>query len=538
MRPRHARPVPLGPYLRPLARRIDAEDRLHLVEWADALCNPRLVARPPIRVPLPADGRHEHVARVPVPPEVAHALLGLVRGGRQAGVGVALDKARGRLAEPLAQALVPLLLVGIGDAEYARLELGCGRGRAGLGKRAALVGRGELAHRGQQGAEHLVQARRGGVARHRGRLGLAQLVGVVVLPDGAPVVVGQAVGRGARVHPVRKVLQHDLDPPGRVGPHVDVAAAVVGGVDVPAAHPAPAPAGRLGRRAVALAALAASVVDGHLAHALVDLAVVAQRVHLLAYRVGRLGQQVVGRLHRADASRPARLDPEDMRRDLGDRRGAAVGPDMDVPESGEHPRGKPRVPYRPPARCADLGAAAVAAHVVEDDVLARDDDPLELGDLLCGRAGLGQVSAAAVGALGWNAVLVGPVRLELVRHARVAHAPARRPPRRMPGMPRLDGPPPAVLGGPRAAPRRGVGVVVVPVACGQLFVVVSHGLAVGLEPPDLLVALGDLGGVLGPYPADLVCVLGAHRLYQGLQRLDRPAALGHPCIPLGYRCAE
>ena len=62
---------------------------------------------------------------------------------------------------------------------------------------------------------------------------------MVVLPDVAPVIVGQAVGRGARVHPVRKVVEEDVDAPGRVGSHVDVSADVLGYVDVPPAHGGP-----------------------------------------------------------------------------------------------------------------------------------------------------------------------------------------------------------------------------------------------------------------------------------------------------------
>ena len=214
--------------------------------------------------------------------------------------------------------------------------------------------------------------------------------------------------------------------------------------------------------------------------------------HLASHRPAR--PAVAGRPYRTDPSRPARSDHEDARRNLGDRRGAAASPGMDVPDRREHPRAEPRVPRRPPARCGDPGAASVAAHVAEDYVFARGDDPPKLNDLLCGHAGLSEARAAAAGAPGGNSprracsprsCMSGPGGLR--------SCPAASPPDA--GRAAPNGPTPAVLGATRAAPRREVVAVVAPAACGQPLVVVPRGL-VGLEPPDPSVALGDLGGVI------------------------------------------
>ena len=177
--------------------------------------------------------------------------------------------------------------------------------------------------------------------------------------------------------------------------------------------------------------------------------------------------------------------------DKGKHPKAAAGVAPDVPEHHDHFWGQPCPPHRPGARRVDRGPAVVACHVVHYGVPARNDDLLDVGHLPLGeRVPLGQAGAVAGAALdGAAAALAGAACVQPARRAGAPYAPARRPPLGLPRIARRDRLSPAVLGRPRAASRRGMGAVVVPVARDEPLVVAVQGGPVGLEHPDPLVAL-------------------------------------------------
>ena len=205
--------------------------------------------------------------------------------------------------------------------------------------------------------------------------------------------------------------------------------------------------------------------------------------HALAYHAGRPGEPIVGRVdgRRRRGGGPGHWKPKEVPADKGEHLKAAVGVAPDVPKPPDHFWGHACPPHRPGARRVDRGPAVVAHHVVHYDVPARNDDLFNVGHLLLDeRVTLGQAGTVADAVLdGAAAVLVRAVCVQLARRAEVPPAPALRPPLCLPRIARRDRLSPAVLGSPRAALRRGVRAVVVPVACGEPLVVAVQGGPVG-----------------------------------------------------------
>ena len=243
-----------------------------------------------------------------------------------------------------------------------------------------------------------MQGGRGGIAGHCGLFRLAQLAGVVPLPDGAPVVVGQAVGGRAGPPPRPGSGPQGCRRRATGRPRRLRSRRVARAVDVPPADPAPGARGIGGRAVVpAAAAAAAAVPHRHFAHALVHLAVVARAS--MFWRIMSACQASLSMAASMAAAAAALVtgSPE-VPTDKGRHPKTAVGVAPDVPKPPDHFWGHPCSPHRPGARRVDCGPAAVACHVVHYDVPARNDDFLDVGHLPLGeRVPLGQAGAVAGG---------------------------------------------------------------------------------------------------------------------------------------------